>query len=184
MEALPRRIIVAYLKYHAIVLVMRLYEYIASKSVDEEKLDKLTMDTFDAAKRCARETKDGMTREMTKVCWNANLISFMADYSVHQVILAFGYCKYVQEQRRKAKSGSADDSDSTDGEINAGSLALSFMRKSTLLALSRGISLAFASVGGGIGSSFWPGWGTLAGTNFGDSLGLTLTEDVDMRPTS
>jgi len=184
MEALPHRIMVAYLKYHAIVLVMRFYEYVASKMVDDEELDKLTMDTFDAAKRCSRENKDGVAREMMKVCWNANLISFMADYSVHQVILAFGYYKYIQEQRRKVKSGNGDDNDSTDGEIHAGSLAMSFMRKSTLLALSRGISLAFASIGGGIGSSYWPGWGTLAGTNFGDSLGLTVTEDVDMQPTS
>ena len=183
MEALPQKIMVAYLKYHAIVLVMRLYEHFASKIVSEERLDKLTLDTFDASKRLAPVSKDGITRDMTLVCWHANLISFLAEYSVNQVILAFGYYKYVQEQRRKIKSG-GDDSESTDGEIHAGSLMLSFMKKSTLLALSRGINLAFASIGGGVGSSLWPGWGTLAGTNFGESIGSTLTDDVDTRPSS
>lgn len=183
MEALPQKIMVAYLKYHAVVIIMRLYEHIASKIVDEERLDKLTLDTFDAAKRLAPVSKDGITRDMTQVCWHANMISFLADFSVNQVLLAFGYYKYTQEQRRKLKSG-GDDNDSTDSEIHAGPLMLSFMRKSTLLALSRGISLAFASIGGGIGSSLWPGWGTLAGTNFGDSIGSTLLDDVDTRPSS
>jgi hypothetical protein len=183
MEALPQRIMVAYFKYHAIVLVMRLYEHLASKMVDDAQLDKLTLDTFDAAKRVSRDSKDGIAREMTRVCWHANMISFLADFSVNQAILAFGYYKYIQGRRRKIKSA-GDDSDSMEDEIHAGALILSFMRKSTLMALSRGISLAFASIGGGVGSSMWPGWGTLAGTNFGDSLGSTLTDDVDMRPSS
>ena len=183
MEALPQRIMVAYLKYHAIVLVMRLYEHLASKMVDEAQLDKLTLDTFHAAKHISGDSKDSIAREMTRVCWHANLISFLADFSVNQAILTFGYYKYIQSHRRKVKS-SGDDSDSTEGEIHAGALILSFMRKSTLMALSRGISLVLASVGGGVGSLMWPGWGTLAGTNFGDSLGSTLTDDVDMRPSS
>ena len=178
MEALPHQIMVAYLKYHAIVLVMRLYEHIASKIFDEEKLDRLTMDTFEAAKRSARAGKEGIGREMLQVCWEANMISFLADYSVHQVILAFGYYAYIQKQRRKIKNG---EDDSVSG-IHGGSVALSFLKKSTLLALSRGISLGFASIGGALGSTIWPGWGTLAGTNFGESLSLTMMEDEMEQP--
>jgi len=172
MEALPDKIIVAYLKYHAVILLMRLYEHIASKFVDEEKLDELTLDTFEAAKRRANAGKDGLAREMVTVCWKANAISFLADYSVHQVIIAYGYYKIIQERRRKIKNG--DGYENTEG--NDESLGLSFMKKSTMLALSRGVSLYFASVGGALGTTLWPGWGTLAGTNFGDSLALTFFE--------
>ena len=182
METLPHRIMVAYLKYHSITLVMRLYEHIASKIYTEEKVDKLTMDTFEAAKRGSARTGKSkeLGSEMLRVCWNANIISFLADYSVHQVILAYAYYAYIREQRRKIKNGGGDnDSEST---IHGGSVALSFVRKSTLLALSRGVCLGFASLGGALGSTVWPGWGTLAGSNIGDTIGFSLMEDVMERP--
>jgi hypothetical protein len=177
MEGIPHRIAVAFAKYHAVVLVMRLYEHIASRFVDEETLDKLTIDTFECAKRNSRAKEGGeLAREMLATCWRANMISFLADYSVHQIILAYGYYVYIQEQRRRLKRNGGD---SEGSELHRGSLALSFLKKSTLLAVSRGVGLGFSSLGGSIGSIVWPGWGTLAGTNLGDSLALQLTEDVD-----
>jgi hypothetical protein len=172
MEALPHKIMVAFAKYHCIVLVMRFYEFLASKRVTEETLDKLTLDTFAASRRTAK-VKSGseLAGEMLHCCWKANMISFLADYSVHQVILAFGYYTYIKEQRRRLKSKG-------DGQsIQAGPLALSFLKRSTLLAFSRTVGLGFASLGGALGSVVWPGWGTLAGTNLGDSLALNMTDD-------
>ena len=176
MEGIIPRIGVAFAKYHSVVLVMRLYEYIASRFVDEQTLDKLTIDTFECAKRSAR-TKEGgeLASAMLSTCWRANMISFLADYSVHQVILAYGYYVYIQEQRRRLKQKNG----SGGSELHRGSLALSFLKKSTLLAVSRGVGLGCSSLGGAIGSTVWPGWGTLAGTNLGDSLALQLTEDVE-----
>ena len=177
MEGLPRRIAVAFAKYHSIALLMRLYEHIASRFVDEETLDKLTIDLFDCAKRTA-ESKVGrdLAYEMVWTCGRANMIAFLADYSVHQVILAYGYYVYIQQQRRKIlyKSGSNKGS-----ELHKGALALSFMKKSTYLALSRGLALGCSSLGGAIGSVMWPGWGTLAGANLGDSIALQMTENVE-----
>jgi hypothetical protein len=176
MEGIRERIGIAFLKYHAVVLVMRLYEYIASLYVDDVVLDALTMDSFECAKREAK-TKEGgeLGLQMFGTCWRANLISFLADYSIHQVILAYGYYLYVREQRKRPNGE----------ELHRGSLALSFLRKSAHLAVSRVVGLGMSSVGGGVGSTLWPGWGTLVGTNLGDTLALQLTEDAgEPHPTS
>jgi hypothetical protein len=179
LEGIGQRIGIAFVKYHAVVLVMRLYEYIASFHVDEVVLDALTMDTYESAKREAK-SKEGrdLGLKMMNTCWSANLISFLADYSVHQVILAYGYYVYVQQQRKKIKQSSAIVTTETTEEMHVGSLALSFLRKSTHLAATRFVALGLSSVGGGLGSIVWPGWGTLVGTNMGDSLALQLTEDA------
>jgi hypothetical protein len=182
------------MKYHAITLVMRLYEEVASRFVSNVMLDKLTLDTFASAKRRQRESSDNKAnfsiKDMTREGWYANFIAFLADYSVHQVILAYGYYVYIRqhqlEKRQKrlaaaANQGkeSADNSDDSDDDplLHPGSLVLSFTKKSTLLALSRIIALAMASVGGALGTMLVPGWGTLAGTNFGDGIAASLTDD-------
>lgn len=151
---------------------MRVYEHVASKFVTEETLDTLTIDTFECAKRTAKtEDRGKLFTAMLTTCWKANVISFLADYSVHQLILAYGYYIYIKEKRRRIKQGNTDD-------LKIGSLTSSFIQKSSLLAFSRGVSLCFSSVGGAIGTTFWPGWGTLAGTNLGDSLSISLIDDV------
>ena len=151
---------------------MRLYEHVASKYVTEETLDTLTIDTFECAKRTAKtEDRGQLFSSMWTTCWKANTISFLADYSVHQLILAYGYIIYIKEKQRQIKQGKDED-------LKIGSLALSFVQKSSLLAFSRGVSLCFSSFGGAIGTTFWPGWGTLAGTNLGDSLSQSLINDV------
>jgi hypothetical protein len=83
MGEFPSKLGTAMAKYHASIMLMRFYEYVAERFfVNEETLDKLTMDTFKCAKRKASEGKEGteLARDMFGVCWRANLISFMADY--------------------------------------------------------------------------------------------------------
>lgn len=176
---------------------MRVYEEIASHFVSYEMLDKLTLDTFSSAKR--RRQRESSTHnssttfssnimEMTREGWYANLIAFLADYSVHQIILAYTYYSYIHrhrlEKRQKRLAAAANKTAQNDGDENddddplhPGSLVLSFTKKSTLLALSRMIALAMASVGGALGTMVFPGWGTVAGTNFGDGIAASLTED-------
>lgn len=184
----PHRLMVALGKYHAIILVMRLYEDAASRLVDEAALDRLTMDTFEAARRMsAAEHRSGteLASAVFSTCWRASLISYMADYSVHQVILLFGYYVYVRDQRRqrllqKHKLPHDEEEDAEDEDeraLRAGTLLLSFVKNSTLLALSRAVGLLFSSLGGAFGSLFAPAWGSLAGAQLGDALALAASDE-------
>jgi hypothetical protein len=174
-ESTPRRFCVAFLKYHAVVIVIRIFEHIASKFVTNETLDTLTMNTFDCAQRTALTEKRGsLFFSMMTTCVQANAISFFADYSVHQLILAYGYYVYIKEQRKRLKEGR----NSSNADFKLGALAGSFLRNSSLLATSRVLSLSASSLGGAVGSMVWPGWGTLVGSNIGDSLSISLIDDV------
>lgn len=156
---------------------MRFYEYLADKMVDKWTLDKLTMDTFDAAKRSAKEGKEGreLARDVFHTSWKANFISYLADYSVHQVILAYGYYVYVKQQRKRRHK---EVEPASEPDLHGGALALSFTKNSTLLALSRVIGLLFSSIGGGLGAMLIsPGWGSLVGANLGDGLAMAVADD-------
>lgn len=141
----------AFGKYHSIILVMRFYEHLASKWVDTVTLDKLTTDTFEAARRSAHQDhKSGSELASTvfSTCWRANLISYLADFSVHEVILLYGYYVYVQEQRRVRRLKPQDDEDEDERALQAGTLLFSVVKNSTLLAMSRAVGLLFSSLGG------------------------------------
>ncbi len=85
----------AFAKYHAITLVMRLYESLAAQRYDKIMLDKLTMDPFHAAHKVVAKSDEStsqtqIAKEMFHTTSEANLIAFLANYSVHQVILCYG----------------------------------------------------------------------------------------------
>jgi hypothetical protein len=173
-KAFPRRLTIALGKFHAITLLMRCYEFVASKFFDVATLDKLTLDSFDSAKREAKAGKDQLEVlwTMTTTCCYANAIAFLADYSVHQMILLLGYYVYVREKRRQHRLES----------IHYGSMALACAKKSSSLALSRVVGLGFASLGGAAGSVIYPGWGTMAGISLGDSLAASLIDENSLPP--
>ena len=84
---------------------MRSYEKLASLRYDAVVLDKLTMDPFVASKKIMSNEKEVnsilIAREMFYTTFWGNLIAFMADYSVHQVILCYGYYVYVRRKRQQ-----------------------------------------------------------------------------------
>jgi hypothetical protein len=102
----------AFAKYHVVLLTIRLYEHIAAQHYDKVILDKLTMDPFHAARKLVAATttttpspNDNITRiarQMFHTTFWANLIALLADYSVHQVILCYGYYRYAQKRRKIA----------------------------------------------------------------------------------
>jgi hypothetical protein len=165
------RIFIALGKYHAVILLMRAYEMIAEKHVSEAQLDKLTRSPFHAAK-CI-EGSDTMFLDMLDTCFHANIIYYLADYCVNQIILLAVYVLYVQRRRNQMK---LDPKVATP--IHGGAFALSVLKKSALLAFSRGMGCLSSAIGGALGSWVWPGWGTLCGINFGDSLSYRLGEDA------
>lgn len=173
-EGFYRKLSIALLKYHAITLTMRAYEYMAEKCVDLFTMDKLTLDIVDYANRHSRDGKDKqqLAQEMISVCWNANLIYYLADFSVHQAILVFGYYVYIRKELEKQRKKQESKS------LHLGSLTLSLMKKTTLLALSRGVELGMGALGGAMGTLAKPGLGTLAGFNVGDSFAISLTDNL------
>lgn len=183
-EAIPHRIAVAIAKYHAVTLVIRLYEYVASKVANEVTLDKLTLDTSDFSKRAARSTPDTFDYLFTMFgsCWNANMISYLADYSVHQMILLYGYYLYIEQQhikkiRNQLNPTISDSANNSSYAIEKGSIALSCLKNSIMLAMNRTLCLTSSSLGGAIGSLIYPGYGTLFGINIGDALAINLADE-------
>ena len=175
----PKKLTTALAKYHCIILVMRLYEKVAESRVDTVTLDALTIDTFDFAKRSAKSGKEGteLAGAVFRTTLKANFISYLADYSVHEVILLYGYYLYIQEQRRRNKKRLEP---SSEEEIVAQGLniTMALVKNSTLLLISRAIGLVMSSVGSALGSCLVPGWGTLLGANFGDGLAMTISDEV------
>eukprot|EP00977_Amphora_coffeiformis_P008560 scaffold1936_cov154-Amphora_coffeaeformis.AAC.10 len=177
-EGFSKKLLVAYAKYHAITVVMRIYEAIAAKMYDDVMVDKLTIDTYSSTLRREKAGQKTTSREVFSECWYSNLVCYLADYSVHQVIVTFGYYMYVREQRRKLKSQNEKEAREAANELHPGSLVLSFTKKSVALGFTRAVGLLFASLGGVIGTSFWPGWGTVIGINMGDGFAITITDEI------
>jgi hypothetical protein len=167
----------AFAKYHVITLVVRLYESIAAQRYDKVILDKLTMDPFFAAQKLTSKGNNDnqlVAREMFHTSLWANLISFMADYSVHQVILCYGYYIYVRERRKR---------DGEEEEGMNGAIVTSLLTKSMRLLVSRAVGLAASSTGGAIGTVMWPGWGTLLCSNMGEgAAGVVLGDAAQAAP--
>ena len=155
-------------------------------------------------------TSNAQKMEIAKTMFNtsmwANVIAFLADYSVHQVILCYGYYVYMKERRRRLKSqqgqeqvvagGTAatvsgaedttndqqqpeqDQAAIDDAILDHGAIFTSFVKKSTRLFVSRGIGLVFCSCGSSVGTVLYPGWGTLLFANMGEgAAGVILEEE-------
>lgn len=125
---------VAYGKFHAITIMMRIYESLAAKLYDDVVVDALTVDTYSSTLRREKMGKQLSTRENFSECWYSNFIAYLADYSVHQIIVAFGYAVFISEQRRKLRQArTKEEADKARDELHVGSLALSFMKKVCIL---------------------------------------------------
>lgn len=181
----PSRFLTAFAKYHVITLLMRTFEHLASLRYDMVVVDKLTMDPFFASKKIVaaeQNKKDAdnafVAREMFYTTFWANLISFMADYSVHQVIICYGYYMYV---RRKRQQAAKDSSRSSEKEDDAGAfdaaILTSLLRKSTQLFVSRTFGLVCSAAGGAVGTLWWPGWGTVLLSNMGEGAAAVVMDD-------
>jgi hypothetical protein len=200
-------LLTALAKYHAITLVMRLYESIADRFYDKVTLDKLTMDTFYAAQKLTgKDQFESSIRTTSKASTNsksnmeiasnmfqttmwANVIAFLSDYSVHQVILCYGYFIYIRERRKRMKQQQEQgeglpptprrqqQDEEDDRLMDQGAILASFLKKSTRLLVSRGVGLVFGSCGSAVGTIVWPGWGTLLFANLGEGTVGTLLDE-------
>lgn len=116
-KTFPHKLRIALIKYHALVLTMRFYEYMIGKCVKDGRflLDRLTKDSFKVAIVKSRRLEEpsfilrekssekSYALEMFETCIYSNAISFLADYSIQQGILIYGYYLYVKNVQRKNK---------------------------------------------------------------------------------
>mmetsp|Transcript_14464 Transcript_14464/g.24571 ORF Transcript_14464/g.24571 Transcript_14464/m.24571 type:complete len:165 (-) Transcript_14464:64-558(-) len=153
---------------------MRFYESIAARIFDDITLDKLTMDSFKVGNLVAKRVDDKreLHRRMFDTCFWSNVIAFLADYSVHQVILVYGYYVYYRAKRsRQSETGE-------NSAVFDTAMYLSFLTKSARLIVTRAIGLYSAAIGGAWGTRFYPGWGTMLGCQLGDGMTGTFFDAV------
>lgn len=163
-------------------------------------MDKLTRDPMQASLRTSQilrnqehapgrvissadGTETSTSRELMKrmftTCIWANIIPFLAELSVQQGVLVYGYVVYYMKKQRRKKNrqlaggggkedAQCDEGDETDSEPAA--YALSLMFRSSRLSIARGMSWISASAGGAVGSVIYPGWGTVFGIQAGDAI--------------
>lgn len=159
---------------------MRSYEFLASLTYDKVMLDKLTMDPFYASRRLAsKETKSNSTvaREMFYTTFWGNLVAFLSDYTVHQIIVCYGYYRYYQKRKLELDNSTSSNTKDDSSEVPEGAILASFLRKSTQLFVARSFALICTSVGGSIGTVWWPGWGTLLMSNMGEGVAGVVMDD-------
>ena len=181
-------------------------------------MDRLTRDPFQASLRTSqilrkREHANGrvisstdgseiptsreLARRMFSTCMWANVIPFLAELTVQQGVLIYGYGAYYMAKHRKRKKR---ESSSTEKEEEAGgggggskecddegegeeeeedkhdekAYALSLYFRSCHLTVARSASWLVASAGGAAGSVVLPGWGTVFGIQIGDAVAGAL----------
>ena len=147
-------------------------------------MDKLTRDTFQASKRTSQllhnqehapgkvissdgietSTSRELARQMFSTCIWANIIPFLAELTVQQGVLIYGYgVHYVARQMRKKNrernneecnkiNDDDDDRKDDDNDVSESAYALSLMFRSSRLSIARYMSWISASAGGAIGS--------------------------------
>ncbi|KAL7541941.1 hypothetical protein ACHAXR_011402 [Thalassiosira sp. AJA248-18] len=178
-------------------------------------MDKLTRDPFQASLRTSQllhnqehspgkvissngtetSTSVELTKRMFSTCIWANIIPFLAELSVQQGVLIYGYGLYymAKKKKRQRKGGGSNDEikeedakpvpaqckedDTTDKQaeidddaISESAYALSLMFRSSRLTIARSMSWVAASAGGAMGSVVYPGWGTVFGIQIGDTV--------------
>lgn len=169
-------------------------------------MDKLTRDPFQASLRTSQllhnqehapgkvissnGTETSTSRELTKrmfsTCLWANIIPFLAELTVQQGVLIYGYGVYyvakqkrIRKKREMADQGSNEEvkeiqctkeDEKDENEVNESAYALSLMFRSSRLSIARTMSWIAASGGGALGSVIYPGWGTVFGIQIGDTV--------------
>lgn len=139
-----------------------------------------------------------VTISMTQTTLWANFLPFCADYSLYQGLLCYGYYKYytLRRQRRLLELAQTSPSDPDEQDSiyererivsleERTALVKDLTEKSTRLASNRGLGWFCSSVGAGVGSVVWPGWGTLVVSAMGDAAaGMVLDDGYHRAQTS
>ncbi len=231
MDALPKKIKFALIRFHACTAIMRFYEFVVARHllrVDGDVameafvpasagssggnssgfsheqavaiMDKLTRDPFQASLRTSQilrkrehangkvvsstsgtevQTSRELAKRMFSTCMWANIIPFLAELTVQQGVLIYGYGAYymAKHRRRKKRESMEVGGSEWEGEEDKhdeSAYALSLFFRSCHLTVARSASWLVASAGGAAGSVVLPGWGTVFGIQIGDAVAGAL----------
>ena len=172
-------------------------------------MDNLTRDPYQASRRTSQllhnqehspgkvissngienSTSRELMKRMFDTCIWANIIPFLAELTVQQGVLIYGYVVYYRaktrrkREREESKDVEDDDEDNeepllppaqckeedkSDDDMSA--YALSLMFRSSRLTIAKSMSWIVASAGGAVGSAVYPGWGCVFGIQIGDTV--------------
>lgn len=159
-------------------------------------MDKLTRDPFQASLRTSQilhnqehatgkvisstnGTETTTSRELAKrmfsTCIWANIIPFLAELTVQQGVLIYGYgAYYVRRKKREAATEAGESECEAEDKHDESAYALSLFFRSCHLTVARSASWFVASAGGAVGSVVLPGWGTVFGIQAGDAVAGAL----------
>jgi hypothetical protein len=157
-KELKQRVVPSVLRYQATLSLMVLFQGFLSAFVSKETLYRLTQHPPRRALIVSSRESDRLAvgMELWISCLWANLLFFAASYTVAQI----GLCYKLDRKRKMLRIHGSPNDDQTD----FGNLVTSSWK----LISTRCRRYFYSSLGGGLGSIFWPGWGTLYGIGFGD----------------
>ena len=163
-------------------------------------MDRLTRDPFQASLRTLKilhrhkhangrvilstdrteiTTSCELAKRMFLTCMWANIIPFLAELSVQQGVLIYGYGAYymAKHRRRKKRESAVTGGSKCEGEEDKHDksvYALLLFFRSHHLTVARSASWLAASAGGAVGSVVLPGWGAVFGIQIGDAVAGAL----------
>jgi len=171
---LPTKAVNGILRFQCVSITMRLYEWFLADVliVTDKTLDKLTKDIFSSVIRKHERFGDrNRTYDKNKMMWNmfrtclwANSISFLADLTV-QLLIHFCRC-YLHSKRKERVLEDQSNEHVIEYKSNRWSFWFKFLR----ISVFRTFFFLTACVGGTIGNSLHPGWGTVLGVQIGGSI--------------
>ncbi len=114
-KTFPEKLKKGLVKYHVLILVMRAYEGLFGLVLSRKTMDKLTKDPFKYARQKSSSTtstsstsgdKDAemsYTSDMFQTCFYSNIVSFLADYTIQQTILCYGFYTFIKTSKREKR---------------------------------------------------------------------------------
>eukprot|EP00553_Chaetoceros_curvisetus_P002710 CAMPEP_0204623828 /NCGR_PEP_ID=MMETSP0717-20131115/9592_1 /ASSEMBLY_ACC=CAM_ASM_000666 /TAXON_ID=230516 /ORGANISM="Chaetoceros curvisetus" /LENGTH=365 /DNA_ID=CAMNT_0051639033 /DNA_START=6 /DNA_END=1103 /DNA_ORIENTATION=- len=114
-QLFPEKLKKGLVKYHVLILVMRAYEGLFGLVLSRETMDKLTKDPFKYARQKSpvttstsstsgdKDTEKSYTSDMFQTCFYSNIVSFLADYTIQQTILCYGFYTFIKTNKREKR---------------------------------------------------------------------------------
>jgi hypothetical protein len=170
-KELKQRLLPFVLQYQATVSLMYFLQGFVSVFVSQETFYRLTQHPHHRALAVASRDSDRLSvgMEVWIVSLWANLLFFASSYCVSQIGLWYNYNQKTNPRANLGLSGNRHMVISMEA----------FVSSSWNLLYTRCRRYYYSSLGAGLASIFWPGWGTMLGIGLGDGWAELQKTDTD-----